>query len=52
MRGLLLQSETLLPIPYEVAILLLFMLVTVPGGYLIFRRVERRIKQLGTLGLH
>ena len=51
-RGLLRQSETLLPIPYEVAILLLFMLVTVPGGYLIFRRVERRIKQLGTLGLH
>ncbi len=51
-RGLLLQSETLLPIPYEVLILLLFMVITVPAGYLIFRRVERRIKQLGTLGMH
>lgn len=52
MRGLLIQSKTLLPIPYEIAILLLFMTVTVPAGYLIFRRVERRIKRLGTLGMH
>ncbi|MFN8445996.1 MAG: ABC transporter permease [Caldilineaceae bacterium] len=51
-RGLLIQSKTLLPIPYEIAILLLFMAVTVPAGYFVFRRVERRIKQLGTLGMH
>lgn len=51
-RGLLLQSKTLLPIPYEVAILVLFMLVTVPAGYLVFQRIERRIKRLGTIGMH
>lgn len=51
-RGLLIRSKTILPIPYEVAILLLFMAVTVPAGYFVFRRVERRIKQLGTLGMH
>jgi hypothetical protein len=26
--------------------------VMVPVGYLIFKRVERRCKQLGTLGMH
>lgn len=51
-RGLLIGTKTLLPIPYEMTILLLFMLVTLPTGYAIFRRVERRIKQLGTLGMH
>jgi ABC-2 type transport system permease protein len=51
-RGLLIGTTTLLPIPTEVAILLLFMTVTVPLGYWVFRRVERRIKRLGTLGMH
>ena len=51
-RGLLIQSTTLLPIPYEIAILFLFMVVTVPAGYAIFRWVERRIRRLGTLGMH
>ncbi|MCB0081880.1 MAG: ABC transporter permease [Caldilineaceae bacterium] len=51
-RGLLIGTTTLLPIAYEVAILLLFMTVTVPLGYWVFRRVERRIKRLGTLGMH
>ena len=51
-RGILIQSKTLLPISYEIGILLLFMAVTVPAGYAIFRTVERRIKRLGTLGMH
>jgi ABC-2 type transport system permease protein len=51
-RGLLIGTTTLLPIRYEIAILLLFMLVMVPLGYLVFRLVERRCKQLGTIGLH
>jgi len=51
-RALLIQSRTLLPISYELAILLLFMVITIPAGYTIFRRVERRIKRLGTLGMH
>jgi ABC-2 type transport system permease protein len=51
-RGILIQSKTLLPIPYEIGILLLFMAITIPAGYAIFRLVERRIKRLGTLGMH
>jgi ABC-2 type transport system permease protein len=51
-RGLLLNTTTLLPIPYEVAILLVFMLVTVPLGYFVFKRVERRCRKLGTIGMH
>lgn len=51
-RGLLMKTTTILPIPYEIGILLLFMIVTIPAGYTIFRRVERRIKHLGTLGMH
>jgi len=51
-RGLLIKTTTLLPIPYEITILLLFMLIMVPTGYLIFRWVERRCQRLGTLGMH
>lgn len=51
-RGLLLNTTTLLPIPYEIAILLVFMLITVPLGYFFFKRVERRCKRLGTIGMH
>lgn len=51
-RGLLLDTTTLLPIAYEIGILLLFMLVTLPLGYAVFKGVERRCRRLGTLGLH
>jgi ABC-2 type transport system permease protein len=51
-RGLLINTITLLPIPYEVVILLGFMGVTMPAGYVIFRWVERRCQRLGTLGMH
>lgn len=51
-RGILIKTTTLLPIPYEITILLLFMLIMVPTGYLIFRWVERRCQRLGTLGMH
>mgnify|MGYP002624513353 FL=1 len=51
-RGLLMGTTTLLPIEYEVGILILFMLITVPGGYLIFKAIERRAQRLGTLSMH
>ncbi len=51
-RGFLINTKTLLPIPYEIAILLIFMGVMIPLGYTIFKRIERRSKRLGTLGLH
>jgi ABC-2 type transport system permease protein len=51
-RGLLLQTVTLLPIRYEIAILVLFMVIMLPTGYWVFKVVERRCKRLGTLGMH
>jgi ABC-2 type transport system permease protein len=52
LRGFLLNTQTLIPIRYEIAILLLFVGVMVPGGYVIFKLVERHCRALGTLGLH
>lgn len=51
-RGTLLGTQTLLPLQYEVGIMLLFMGVMIPFGLAVFRVVERRCKQRGTLGLH
>jgi ABC-2 type transport system permease protein len=51
-RGLLIKTNTLMPIAQEITILVIFMLVTVPLGYFIFKRVEQRSKRLGTLGMH
>lgn len=51
-RGLLLGSKTLLPISYEITILVGFMLVMGGLGYAVFKRVERRCQQLGTIGMH
>jgi ABC-2 type transport system permease protein len=51
-RGLLLQSETLLPIPMEIAILVVFMFIMLWFGAWVFNRVERRVRTLGTLGQH
>ena len=51
-RAYLLGTTTLLPLQYELAILVLFMCVMVPLGYLIFMRVERRCRTLGTLSQH
>lgn len=49
-RALLLGSTPLLPLAYELAILIGFMAIMTPIGYLIFKRVERRCRILGTLG--
>ena len=51
-RGLLLQTSTLLPIPVEIAILIVFMFGMLWFGAWIFNRVERRVRTLGTLGQH
>ena len=51
-RGYLLHTRTILPLRLEIAILIGFMGLMVPLGYLIFRGVERRCRQLGTLGMH
>jgi ABC-2 type transport system permease protein len=51
-RGLLLKSDTLLPIPVEIGILIAFMFVMLWFGAWVFHRVERRVRTLGTLGQH
>ena len=51
-RGWLLNTETLLPLPVEIAILIVFMFVMVWFGAWVFDRVERRVRTLGTLGQH
>jgi ABC-2 type transport system permease protein len=51
-RGLLLGARTIIPIGYELALLVAFMGLMVPLGYAVFRRIERRCRMLGTLGMH
>lgn len=51
-RSLLIHSRTLIPVGWELLILLAFMLVMMPLGYTVFKRIERRCKQQGTLALH
>jgi ABC-2 type transport system permease protein len=49
-RGILLDTRTLLPIPYEVGLLVFFMLLMTWVGVRTFNRVERTVRQKGTLG--
>jgi ABC-2 type transport system permease protein len=51
-RGKLLGTRTLLPIQAEAGILIVFMFVMIGLGLVAFRRLERRVRQLGTLGQH
>jgi ABC-2 type transport system permease protein len=51
-RGWLLQTQTILPLRVEIALLIIFMFVMLWFGSWIFYRVERRVRTLGTLGQH
>jgi len=51
-RGILLKTNTLLPIYVEVILLIVFMFVMLWFGAWIFNRVERKVRVLGTLGQH
>jgi ABC-2 type transport system permease protein len=51
-RGFLLGTRTLVPLPYEIGILVIFMFVMVFLGLAVFRRLERRVRITGTLGQH
>jgi len=52
LRGILIGTRTMLPIQQEQLLLAALVLVTAVPGYLIFRRVERRCRELGTLARH
>jgi ABC-2 type transport system permease protein len=51
-RGWLLQTQTILPIRVELALLIASMFVMLWFGAWVFQRVERRVRTLGTLGQH
>jgi ABC-2 type transport system permease protein len=49
-RGWLLGTHTLLPIAWEIVLLLVFMALMLLIGLWAFNRLERRVRRLGTLG--
>jgi ABC-2 type transport system permease protein len=51
-RGFLLKTQTILPIPVEIALLIVSMFVMLWFGAWVFYRVERRVRTLGTIGQH
>jgi ABC-2 type transport system permease protein len=51
-RGYLLHTRTILPIHWELALLVVFMFVMLWAGSSAFRALERRVRMLGTLGQH
>ncbi len=51
-RGWLLQTPTLVPLRLELAILVAFMFVMIWFGLFVFRRLERHVRIIGTLGQH
>lgn len=51
-RGIMLKTDTLLPINVEVILLIVFMFTMLWIGAWFFYRIERRVRTLGTLGQH
>lgn len=51
-RAILIGTTPFMPLWLELSVLALFVVVMIPVGYLIFKRVERRSQQRGTLGMH
>jgi ABC-2 type transport system permease protein len=51
-RGWLLHTRTLLPLPLEIAILVVFMFGMIWLGLAAFAALERRVRRRGTLGQH
>jgi ABC-2 type transport system permease protein len=51
-RGVLINTNTLLPIILEYIVMLVFMVAMIAIGLLAFRRLERQVRQRGTLGMH
>jgi ABC-2 type transport system permease protein len=52
LRGSLLHTRTILPLPTEIGICFVFMIVMSFLGALVFSRIERHCRRLGTIALH
>ena len=51
-RGFLLKTPTILPLYWELVLLIVFMIAMLWLGAWAFRSLERRVRRLGTLGQH
>lgn len=51
-RGFLIKSQTIIPLEWEIALLLVFMVALLYLGSRAFHALERRVRILGTLGQH
>lgn len=51
-RGYLLKTNTLLPIEWEIALLVVSMFIMLWIGVKVFNALEKRVRQRGTLGQH
>ena len=51
-RGLLLKTETLLPVPVEFGMLVVFMALMIWFGLAVFKNMERKVRVKGSLGMH
>ena len=51
-RGFLLHTSTIIPIQYEIGLLVVFMFVMIWFGLVVFNRMERKVRMKGTLGQH
>jgi ABC-2 type transport system permease protein len=51
-RGILLKTSTIIPIEYELVLLVVFMFTFVLLGMRVFNNMERTVRKRGTLGQH
>ncbi|HEX9017800.1 MAG TPA: ABC transporter permease [Anaerolineaceae bacterium] len=51
-RGILLKTNTVLPVRYEIGLLVVFMFVMIWVGLKVFNNMERKVRMKGTLGQH
>jgi ABC-2 type transport system permease protein len=51
-RGWLLNTHTIVPLPIEIGLMLVFMLLMMAFGLRVFSALERRVRMKGTLGQH
>jgi ABC-2 type transport system permease protein len=51
-RGVLINTTTIIPLAYEIAILVVFMFVMIWLGVVVFNRMEKKVRSMGTLGQH
>jgi ABC-2 type transport system permease protein len=51
-RAILIKTQTIIPVPYEIALLFVFMFLMIWFGLRVFDSMERKVRTRGTLGQH